>query len=225
MSCSTRRIRPSRATHAIAGCRVTISRTWSRRRMKWPGDVWTGSRRGMRRCPGCWPSGSAPRQSMSGGSGPRLSLTAGEYAFAVGGDGSTRTSRLEATSGVILARAEQVLRARCMARRGFRYTAVAPPATTDLPSVTGYPSTFYPNPQPTAYPERQLLALRRRQGFDLPAGHGETDPNERYLATVSPARQNAWRRRGSATTAATAPPRSSCSAAAPPPTARAPGPT
>jgi hypothetical protein len=130
-----------------------------------------------------------------GGSGQALST--GEYAFAVGGDLSPRTSRTQASSGLLLFRADQVLRERCMRQRGFRYIPAAIPTTSDLPAATGYPSTFYPQPIPSAYPEAVLLAFRQQHGFGLNpaagASHTDPDPNDRYLKTLPPARQHQWR--------------------------------
>jgi hypothetical protein len=130
-----------------------------------------------------------------GGSG--LALSAGEYAFAVGGDVSPRPSRTQASSGLLLFRADQVLRERCMRQRGFRYIPAGTPTTSALPATTGYPSTFYPQPMISAYPEAVLLAFRQRHGFGLStsAGASHTDPdrNDRYLKTLSSARQQQWR--------------------------------
>ena len=130
---------------------------------------------------------------MPAGSGPAQTLSASQYAFAVGGDASIRTSETQKTSGLVLGAADQILRERCMRSRGFRYVQDPAPTTDPLPSVTGYPSTFYPNPLPSAYPEATLLAFRERQGFGLPPNsHVDTDPDDRYLKTLSPTRRKAW---------------------------------
>lgn len=134
-------------------------------------------------------SATGSKQTRSAG-GPGRTLSARAYAFAVGGDAN-------APGGAVLLHAEQVLRERCMRQRGFGYIVLPPPARTALPSVTGYPSTFYPQPLLTAYPESALLALREREGFGLASalatqGH-DTDPNDQYLKTLSPAQQRLWR--------------------------------
>lgn len=129
------------------------------------------------------------------GAGPFQALSPEQYAFAVGGDASTRTSPTQATSGLLLVRAERVLAQRCMDQRGFHYVLEPAPTTTPLPSTGGYPSTFYAQPLAAAYPEAALLALRRAHGFAVAGAHGgvDPDPNERYLKTLSPAQQQRWR--------------------------------
>jgi len=128
---------------------------------------------------------------------PKLTLSADQYVFAVGGDASPRTSREQLASGLVLFRAEQILRARCMQQRGFRYVAVAPPAVSALASATGYPTTFYPEPIASAYPEQLLLSFRQSHGFGIhPSFAGsspQSDPNETYLKHLKPARQRLWR--------------------------------
>lgn len=131
------------------------------------------------------------------GSGPAQTLSASAYAFAVGGDSSPGgTSRVQASSGLLLFRADQVLRGRCMSQRGFRYIPDPTPRVSVLPSATGYPSTFYPQPMLSAYPEAALLTLREHEGFDLNAGsvvnHTDQDPDDRYLKTLPPAGQKRW---------------------------------
>lgn len=131
--------------------------------------------------------------SAPAGSGTTLTLSASQYAFAVGGDSSPRTARAQASGGLVLLRANQVLRGRCMAQRGFLYTRDPIPRTSDLPSVTGYPSTFYPQPLTSAYPEAALLALREREGFGVVSSRRSPEPNDQYLKTLSPARRKLWR--------------------------------
>jgi hypothetical protein len=131
------------------------------------------------------------RSAPGGGSGH--ALTATQYSFAVGGDDNSRLP-----GGVLLFRADQVLRGRCMKRRGFHYVADLQPRTgrLSLPSVTGYPSTFYAQPSVDAYPEGALLALRERHGFGIYNGavsaHVDPDPDDRYLKTLPAARQKLW---------------------------------
>lgn len=137
------------------------------------------------------PHGSAPA-AVPSGSGLTGPLSAAQYAFAVGGDSSTHTSRTQVTSGLRLVRADQVLRERCMAQRGFHYVPDPTPTTSDLPSMTGYPSTFYPQPLASAYPESALLTLRKRDGFDVASSTRDPDPDDRYLKTLPPAERRLW---------------------------------
>lgn len=129
-------------------------------------------------------------------SGRGLALSASQYVFAVGGDSSPRTSPQQLRSGLVLYRAEQILRARCMRPRGFHYVLDPAPSVNPLPSTTGYPSTFYPQPIATAYPEQALLALRQRDGFGIHTSRlnqkNQSDPDDRYLKTLPPARQKQW---------------------------------
>ena len=128
--------------------------------------------------------------------GRGLVLSAGQYVFAVGGDTSPHTAPQQLHSGLVLFRAGQILRARCMRMRGFHYVLDPTPSVSALPSATGYPSTFYPQPVASAYPEQKLLAQRQRTGFGIhagsvPSGHDQ-DPDDRYVKTLSPARQRQW---------------------------------
>lgn len=146
------------------------------------------------------PGGSGPAQRPpagsrhpAGGSGPPETLSASQYAFAIGGDTSSRVSPTQASSGLRLFRADQVLRERCMSQRGFRYIPDPTPTPSQLPAVTGFPSTFYPQPLPSAYPEAALVALRQREGFGVESRPGNPDPDDAYLKTLSPAEQKLWR--------------------------------
>jgi len=129
-------------------------------------------------------------------SGQGLALSPGQYVFAVGGDSSPRTSPQQLQNGLVLYRAEQILRARCMQQRGFHYPLEPTPSVSALPSATGYPSTFYPQPIASVYPEQALLALRQRDGLGIHTGRQQQghdpDPVDRYLKTLPTARQQLW---------------------------------
>jgi hypothetical protein len=131
--------------------------------------------------------------TSAGGPGAFHALTPEQYAFAVGGDFDPSLH-----SGVVLYEGEQVLRKQCMARRGFRYFIDPPPpgGLPGLPSASVVPSTFFPEPTLTAYPERQLLALREQQGFGIYLGprgsHAGPEANDRYTGSLRPAQRTLW---------------------------------
>jgi len=108
----------------------------------------------------------------------------------VGGDAN-------APGGPVLLQAIQVLREQCMQKRGFHYVVTRVSPVSALPSATGYPSTFDPQPLAGPYPETALLALRQREGFGIALSAGaqghDPDPNDRYVSTLSIAQQRRWR--------------------------------
>ena len=133
--------------------------------------------------------------STSPATGASRPLTAHEYAVALGfgtvvpGLGSDAATRL-------LFDAEQQLRARCMSARGLTYKVERAPADGRLPSFTGYPTTFYPNPSPGPYPEAALLAARERDGFGLyveaTAPRTDPDPEDHYVASLPAPVRTRW---------------------------------
>ncbi len=125
----------------------------------------------------------------------RRHLTPAAYAFALGGESAGAAGRL-------LFNADQKLRGRCMAASGLHYIpsvwpdTTLPGARTDLPSSTGYPTTWYPQPIPGVYPEAALLAEARSTAFGIHLGAvalpSHADPDDTYVSTLSPARRRTW---------------------------------
>lgn len=139
---------------------------------------------------GLWLAGAALAAALTlaacGSSGPGAAvLTPAQYGYILNGGAHT-------PDGQLLFEADQLLRARCMSRAGFRYVF---DHNTTAPQV---PSSFYPQPGGTVPSESSLLAYRRVRGFDLygeataPGAHTDPDPDDRYLKTLPPATQRAW---------------------------------
>lgn len=122
-------------------------------------------------------------------------LTRVGYADALGVTGSGHVARL-------LFDADQALDARCMSARGLHFVVdsgapvVLPAGRVDLASITGLPTTWYPQPIPWVYSEPALLAEARYAGFGIHlgavAGLNPVDPNDGYVKQLSPARRRAW---------------------------------
>ncbi len=135
------------------------------------------------------------RQPASSPVGSGTHLTAAEYALALGADTVT-SSPAGTNSARPLFDAEQGLREQCMRQRGLGYRIERFPQPGRLPSITGYPSTFYPAPTSSPYPESTLLAVRARSGFGLyrgaAAGRRDPDTEDNYLRTLNPRERSRW---------------------------------
>jgi hypothetical protein len=122
-------------------------------------------------------------------------LTAAQYAIALGAD-SVTSSSAGTTRARLLFDAEQLLRQQCMRQRGVTYRIEPFPQPGPLPSITGYPSTFYPAPTPSSYPESTLLTVRAASGFglyeDATGAHRDPDPEDAYIRTLSPRDRSRW---------------------------------
>ncbi len=136
------------------------------------------------------------RRQPAGSAGSSATrLTAGQYAIALGADTVT-SSPAGTTSARLLFAADQRLRERCMRQRGQEYRIERFPQPGPLPSITGYPSTFYPAPTASPYPESTLLAVRARSGFGLyeaaTTQRASPDPEDSYIRTLTARERSRW---------------------------------